>query len=121
MYTFESKSQSIRAVWLILFELSILYRLQRASKLTWDPGNFSLAKIKVSIISFLSLSFPLSNNSLFKCARSNSALWIINLLSFINSKKSSSTSLNFFCFDKNSSEYPWILNAFSETFLSGFK
>ena len=104
MYTFASKSQSIRAVWNVLLELSILNLLQRASKLTWDPGYLSRANVKVSIISFSILFFPNKLNSLFKWPISNSALCIISLLSFINSKKSSPTSLNFFCLDKNSSE-----------------
>ena len=48
MYTLDNKSQSIKAVCRVLLELSILYRLQRASKLVGDPGNLSLAKISVS-------------------------------------------------------------------------
>ena len=39
----------------------------------------------------------------------------------INSKNSSAISINFFLSDKNSSVYPWIFNADSETFLSGFR
>ena len=41
------------------FELSTLYLLQRASKLTGDPGNLSLAKIKVSTISLSIFFFPI--------------------------------------------------------------
>ena len=40
---------------------------------------------------------------------------------FLKFKNSSAISLNFFCLDKKSSEYPWTSKAFSETFLSGFK
>ena len=43
-----NKSQSISAVCCVLLELSILYLLHKASRLTGDPGNLSLAKIKVS-------------------------------------------------------------------------
>ena len=74
MYTFASKSQSINAVWLVLFELSTLYLLQRASKLTGEPGYLSLAKIKVSITSLVSFFFPNKESSLLRWPRSNSAL-----------------------------------------------
>ena len=57
-----------------LLELSILYLLQSASRLLDDPGNLSLAKTTVSIISFLIKSLPTNLSSLFKCDKSNSAL-----------------------------------------------
>ena len=44
-------------------ELSILYLLQRASKLTEDPGNLLLAKDKVSTTSLVILPFPIFDNS----------------------------------------------------------
>ena len=47
-----NKSQSTKAVCWTLLELSILYLLQRPSKLTDDPGNLFLARINVSTISF---------------------------------------------------------------------
>ena len=47
----------------VLFELSILYLLHNASKLTEDPGNLSLAKINVSIISLVIFFFPNIDNS----------------------------------------------------------
>ena len=121
IYTFANKSQSINAVCCTLLELSIRYFLHKASKLIEEPGNLSLAKEIVSIISFSILFFPIISNSLFKWAKSNPALWIINFFPSIKSKKSSTISLNFFCLAKKSSEYPWISKAFSETFLSGFK
>ena len=117
----ESKSQSTSAVCWVLFELSILYLLQRASKLIEDPGNLFLANIRVSTTSLLIIFFPIIFNSLLRWDKSNSALCIINLLSFINSKKLSTISGNFFLDAKNSSVYPWTCKAFSETFLSGFK
>ena len=55
-----------------LLELSILYLLHSASKLLEDPGNLSLAKTTVSIISFLIKSLPTILSSLFKCDKSNS-------------------------------------------------
>ena len=68
-----------------LLELSILKRLQSASRLTWDPGNLSLANSKVSItFSLLILFFFIKESSLFKWDKSNSALWIINFLFSIN-------------------------------------
>ena len=45
-------------------------------------------------------------SSLFKCAKSNSALCIINFLSFIKFKKLTHTSKNFFWVARNSSLYP---------------
>ena len=44
----------------VLFELSILYLLQSASKLTGEPGNLSRAKINVSTISLSIFFFPFS-------------------------------------------------------------
>ena len=46
--------------------MSTLYLLHNASKLTGDPGNLSLAKIRVSTISLLIFFFPKIANSLFK-------------------------------------------------------
>ena len=74
IYTFASSSQSNKAVCFSLLELSILYLLHRASRLLEDPGNLSLAKTTVSIISLLINSLPAIFNSLFKCDKSNSAL-----------------------------------------------
>ena len=88
---------------LSLFELSILYLLHNASKLTGDPGNLSLAKTRVSTISLFIFFFPKIAYSLFKWLKSNSALWIISLLSLMNSKNLSATSKNFFCVPRNSS------------------
>ena len=82
-------------------------RLQRALRFTCDPGNLSFANSKVSIIFLLSiLSLPIKKSSLFKCAKSNYALCIINFLSFIKFKKLSHTSKNFFWVARNSSLYP---------------
>ena len=73
--TFDNNSQSTNAVCFVLLELSILKRLQRASRLIWDPENLSLANSKVSITFFLSIFFlPIKESSLFKCDKSNSAL-----------------------------------------------
>ena len=58
----------------VLFELSILNRLHKASKLEGDPGNLSLDSVSVSTISLLIFFFPSKLSSLFKCPRSNSAL-----------------------------------------------
>ena len=85
-------------------ELSILYLLHKASKLIWEPGNLFLANDNVSTTSLSILFFPAILSSLFKCDKSNSALWIINLLPFIYSRKSSATSPNFILSDKKLSE-----------------
>ena len=107
MYTFANKSQSTSAVCCVLLELSTLYLLQRASKRTGEPGNLSLASDSVSTLSSLLIFFyPTKASSLFKCDKSNSALWITSLLFPIKLRKSSTTSENFFCLDKNSSVYP---------------
>ena len=42
----------------VRLELSILYLLHKASKFDEEPGNLSLAKINVSIISLLIFFFP---------------------------------------------------------------
>ena len=68
-------SQSIKAVCFSLLELSILYLLQRASRLMLEPGNLFLAISKVSItFSFDNFDLPIIPNSLFICDKSNSAL-----------------------------------------------
>ena len=58
MYTFDNRSQSIKAVCFVLLELSILNRLHKESRLIDDPGNLSRAKINVSTISFFISSLP---------------------------------------------------------------
>ena len=55
MYTLYNNSQSIRAVCLSLFELSILNLLHKASRLTPDPGNLSLAISNVSRVFLISI------------------------------------------------------------------
>jgi len=51
---------------LVLFVLSILYRLHKASKLIGEPGNLSLASARVSITSLSIFFFPIKLSSLFK-------------------------------------------------------
>ena len=64
MYTLYNNSQSIRALCFSLFELSILNFLHKASRLTLDPGNLSLATSNVSKVLFISiLPFPAISNS----------------------------------------------------------
>ena len=60
----EGKSQSTRAVCFVLFELSILYLLQSASRLTDDPGYLSLANCNVSIIVLFIFFLPIIESSL---------------------------------------------------------
>ena len=75
MYTLDNNSQSIIAVCFSLFELSILYLLHNASKLTPEPGNLFLAISRVSIIfSFEIFSLFINESSLLRCPISNSAL-----------------------------------------------
>ena len=47
-------------------ELSILYLLQRASRLTGEPGNLSRARVNVSTISLSIFFFPNIDSSLLR-------------------------------------------------------
>ena len=68
--------------------------LHKASKLTEEPGNFSLAKLKVSTISLDNFLFPLKKVHYLSELYQNQYC-IISLLSFIKSKSSDTISLNF--------------------------
>ena len=105
MYTLDKSSQSIKALCFTLLELSILNLLHRASKLILDPGNLFLAISNVSTTFAIDIfSFFIMDNSLFKWAMSNSALWITIFFPSIKFKNSSATSLNNFLSERNSSE-----------------
>ena len=88
----------------VLFELSTLYLLHKASRLIGEPGNLSLAKASVSTtFSLINFSLPSNANSLFKWDNQIQHCELLSLLFSMKLKNSSTISENFFWVDKNSS------------------
>ena len=87
-------------------------RLHNESKFTRLPGNFSLAKRRVSIVLSREIGLTLHlANSAFKKPKSNSALCITNLLFFKKFKSFPTDSENLGNFSRKLRDKPCTENA----------